>query len=480
MARQGSETCPIDLTGDEAYTKKIKANKKKHKKKREKRLEVPPSISSGSSHVKGSKLVESNLISKRLDEVEAKFQSVQNVTAGQNFAVQTDTNTIENQCDNLEHRIDKLENFVKLLAEAFNVNDNQLRHERISATESPLTVNSNSEVEIASLPPNDADTIEELVQTNEADNSCLDMNSNSDNLVLGEIKVHESFDCDKTLESSLTMDTTSNNLASSDLRTDEMSSQEKSNSILDSVEVETVQNLFSGNCMMNNNAQGEPILNQEDLPNINEDLKPLVLLPPLTSIKEEVNYLRDDQGRILMYLYCAFKKINKTSPKITAVSGMYLTESLHNEFTFQSERGLAEVRVEAEIRAALCGIEVVKSTFSSLADVCVMIISSCSWAPFVKAMKADNVYPSFYCCSCVNRNCAHSENRWRTDSHLGKTQIDILPDLILAKKDLKVHWCKLDQISKEELEIFNSYKPTVDGILEVITMPGIDVTPIQR
>lgn len=111
----------------------------------------------------------------------------------------------------------------------------------------------------------------------------------------------------------------------------------------------------------------------------------------------------------------------------------------HNEYGFISNRGMRDVRIEAEIRAALFGLEVIKNVFSeSLSETCVMIISSCP--TLVQAMKIDRVYPRFYQCSCDFRDCQHSGSRWITDDPLGKSQIHILPDLMVSMKALRVHW----------------------------------------
>ncbi|KAE8743025.1 hypothetical protein FOCC_FOCC011348 [Frankliniella occidentalis] len=111
-----------------------------------------------------------------------------------------------------------------------------------------------------------------------------------------------------------------------------------------------------------------------------------------------------------------------------------------------------------------------------------MIISSCSWQHFVPAMKSGRSYPAFYCCSCETRDCPHSEKRWKTEDYLGKSQIDVLPELMMSKKTMRVHWCKLEQLSNEEKATFNAYKPVVDGmlneIIEVSNLPGIEVMPI--
>lgn len=48
----------------------------------------------------------------------------------------------------------------------------------------------------------------------------------------------------------------------------------------------------------------------------------------LPTVKEEVSLHRDDQGRVLMFLSCAFKKFYKPKPGIAATSGVYLSDEL--------------------------------------------------------------------------------------------------------------------------------------------------------
>lgn len=192
-----------------------------------------------------------------------------------------------------------------------------------------------------------------------------------------------------------------------------------------------------------------------------EDLKPFIAFPGVNTVKEEVNLLRDDQGRVLMFLNCNAKRIYQNSSSIAAVAGMYLTDELHNEYGFVAEGSIKDMKIEAEIRAALFGIEIVKNIFSgSLNYVCVMIISSCP--TLVNAIKADKIYPRFYSCSCRVRDCEHSESRWDTNDPLGKSQKSLLPDLMVAMKELRVHWCKLENVSDEEKKIVGDYKNLVD------------------
>lgn len=183
-------------------------------------------------------------------------------------------------------------------------------------------------------------------------------------------------------------------------------------------------------------------------------------------IKQEIDLQRDDQGRILVTLGSSAKKLNKVSPHIVAVAGVYLTDDIHNEFIFESQRGMKDVKLEAEIRAALFGLETIKTLYQgSLNEVCVMIISSSQY--LVQQMKGGRVYPNFYICSCEHRECEHSERRWISEEPLGKTQISVLPDLMVASKSVRVHWCKTDQLSPEEQISVNSYRSSVDTLLDV-------------
>lgn len=497
MARRGSEICPIDLSDDEASHKKINVNKKK-KKKRE-RLEAPFSSNSGTlisgkvKKVTDNTLADPNLFLKRLDSVEEKLENVQHFADSgcNNFVQQREAKDIEEQCGSLEHRVGEIESFLNRLAQAFNVTMNQpcnnALEERTCDDIRPLSSDQPPADEILNSLPSQTTTPNAENDVFAAENSELETNPTPGNVALlntDKRNFQESIDCYAVSKSTHTTNVSTDYLHHSSVR-EEIKDQEEQEAASHSVEWETVVNASNGNCTANSNAFEEYVENQENVSNQNndsEDVKPLIPLPPLVSIKEEISYLRDDQGRILMYLYCAAKKINRASSRIAAVSGMYLTETLHNEFSFQSERGLKEVKIEAEIRAAFLGIEVIKRTFNSLDNVCVMIISSCSWQHFVPAMKSGRSYPAFYCCSCETRNCPHSEKRWKTEDYLGKSQIDVLPELMMSKKAMRVHWCKLEQLSNEEKATFNAYKPVVDGmlneIIEVSNLPGIEVMPI--
>lgn len=76
--------------------------------------------------------------------------------------------------------------------------------------------------------------------------------------------------------------------------------------------------------------------------------------------------------------------------------------------------------------------------FVNTGNVCVMVISSCT--QLVQSMKAQKSFPNFYICSCQFRNCEHSESRWTSQETLGKSQVGILPDLILSMSTVRVHW----------------------------------------
>ncbi|XP_034239140.1 uncharacterized protein LOC117644060 [Thrips palmi] len=184
-------------------------------------------------------------------------------------------------------------------------------------------------------------------------------------------------------------------------------------------------------------------------------------------IKREVDLHRDDQGRVLMFLSCAFKKLYKPVPGIAATSGVYIGDEFQNEYNFVSNRKMVDVKTEAEIRAVLFGIELVKSLYREASGaVCLMVISSCQ--PLVKLMKErafSLVYPKFYSCSCDIVECNHSTTRWSSTHPTWSNQRDLLPLLLMTLKGLKVHWCTVDRISDEEKKILERYSIVVQASL---------------
>lgn len=69
------------------------------------------------------------------------------------------------------------------------------------------------------------------------------------------------------------------------------------------------------------NGNGETLAEDEEIDSKWE-------LIDLVSMKREVNLHRDDQGRVLMFLSCAFKKLSRPVPVIAATSGVYLGDEL--------------------------------------------------------------------------------------------------------------------------------------------------------
>lgn len=195
---------------------------------------------------------------------------------------------------------------------------------------------------------------------------------------------------------------------------------------------------------------------------VNSDLH----LLDVTSIKREVALHRDDQGRILMFLSCAFKKLYKPETRIAATSGVYIGDEFKNEYNFVSTRKMSEVKMEAEIRAALFGIELIKGLFHNAFDkVCIMSISSCpSLVKIMKERAFSLIYPKMYSCACEIVECNHTD-RWISTHPLAVSQQDCLPKLIMSMKGVQVHWCTVDRISDEEKKILEKYSIAVQSSL---------------
>lgn len=280
---RGTESCPIDLTDDESPPKKLKTKISKH-----------------------LKTVQS--LHERLAPVERELSDLRKgkLTTSSSEGVVM----LFDRCQNLENRISALENFVENVKQSFltNIIDpdpiaDQVKTQKVREIEasqsSPGTPNGASE-DVADIEVQEGPCIDEA---SESASICSDetvliskdvANSSGETILLGNNPTGSSDEAGPCGLNEDCMPAFGEN------------SRESVNDYVGERE-ET-------ECATNG---------AEDL----VDIKPFSL-PKVVSIKQELNLLRDDQGRVLLFLNCAAKRLHKNSSLIVGVSGMYLHDQL--------------------------------------------------------------------------------------------------------------------------------------------------------
>ena len=287
---RGTESCPIDLTDDASPPKKIR------------KLKHSESVQSLHSRISFLEKI-SNLNENKLS-LESKSYSNEQVV------------NISNRCQNLENRISVLENFLVSGRQLFLSNTIPDPISDVNQDETCTTREINS-VQSESVASGVVLTSDAAVDTEAEEGHAV---INNETAACDEVSDAASVCSDETILISKDVVNTSEEtiIHGNNPGSPPDGNCERLNDILPA-------DNSRGSCHFHFvDVDGSDCLVNKTEDEI--DIKPFTL-PKVISVKRELNLMRDDQGRVLIFLYCAAKRMSNTS-NIVAVSGMYLNDQM--------------------------------------------------------------------------------------------------------------------------------------------------------